>query len=93
VYTWTKTASKEEAKRRCNDGFNKSDSKHINWLKEFLPKIFPKACIIAFGYNADWFVNAPDKTSEESAQQLLLALSSKRKEKEVGSLSRRLGQH
>ena len=95
IYSWTKSVSKSEAERRLKDGFDKSDSKRINWLKEFLPKTFPKAHIVAFGYNAGWLINAPDKTSEESAKELLHDLHSNREREgiKVGNLLRILKEH
>jgi hypothetical protein len=48
---------------------------------------------MTFGYNAGWLINAPDKTSEESAKELLRALSSNRKGTEVGNLLRIVKEH
>ncbi len=67
----------------CRRGFGKKDAERIAWLEEFLPKNFPKARIRIFGYNADWFANAPDKTSKHCARELLSALSSQRGDAKV----------
>ncbi|OBT70831.1 hypothetical protein VF21_10112 [Pseudogymnoascus sp. 05NY08] len=52
----------------------------INWLKELLPRKFPEARVLGFAHNADWFLGAPQRTSQESAGDLLLYLKEKRKD-------------
>jgi hypothetical protein len=58
-------------------------SDRINWLEELLPRKFPKARVMVFAHNADWFLGAPQRTSQESAGDLLLYLKEKRKDIKV----------
>jgi lysophospholipase L1-like esterase len=55
------------------------EAKRINWLKDFLPKKFPAARVIAIGHNANWFFNAPVKTAYEAATNILRAIKESRK--------------
>jgi hypothetical protein len=73
MYTWTESVSEEEFRKRGEAGFTEKGAKQVNWLKEFLPHKFPSAWVMTFGRNADWFVNAPFKTSKDSATSLLVS--------------------
>jgi hypothetical protein len=101
VYTWTRKLSKEETERRLKDGFIPKEETErclkdgfipreagrVNWLQEFIPKLFPTARVILFGHNADWFFMAPFRTSQESAKNLLKCLEKLRRDDKVGFLS------
>lgn len=62
------------------DGLDKKDpASYINWLSdpEMLPKRFPDARIMRYGYNSDWFggnrvVTSPRIVSKKLLQQLEL---------------------
>lgn len=71
--TWSKRRGGDEAKAGSHD-----DSR-VDWLKEFVPERFPKARVMRFAHNADWFYRAPQKTPQESARDLLFYLKEERK--------------
>lgn len=55
----------------------------ISLLNHVLSPTFPKARILSFCYNSDWFINAPVKTTEEIARKLIDELKRVRLETEV----------
>jgi hypothetical protein len=44
---------------------------HISLLDHVLRPEFPEARILSFGYNSDWFINAPVVTAKQIADRLL----------------------
>lgn len=49
------------------------------WLKDLLPKAFPRARIMAYNHNSAWFREAPVKSVRVCGEQLLYAIESSRK--------------
>jgi hypothetical protein len=47
----------------------------ISILDHVLSPKFPEARILRFGYNSDWFINAPVKTAEQIASKLVNELA------------------
>lgn len=55
------------------------------WLKDFLPKSFPRARIMTFDHDSAWRFDAPVESVEDYGQKLLDALNTRRKSPEVSS--------
>jgi hypothetical protein len=53
------------------------------WLRDFLPKSFPQARIMAFNHNSAWSMNAPVRSVEVCGEQLLHVLNTRRETAEV----------
>lgn len=57
------------------------------WLKDLLPKSFPRARIMAYNHNSAWFRDAPVKSVRVCGEQLLEALGFYRKGAQVDPLN------
>ncbi len=77
---WTWKAEAEVQIATAEPG---TEKKYVSWLHEFLPDDARTARIIPFRQNSSFLVNAPVKTIEDCAQQLLNAVKSVRSKKEV----------
>ncbi|KAI5844069.1 hypothetical protein DFP73DRAFT_632156 [Morchella snyderi] len=53
------------------------------WLRDFLPKSFHQARIMAFNHNSAWSMNAPVKSVEVCGEQLLNVLNTRRETEEA----------
>lgn len=88
--TWTvpNSAIQEPGPRQVTNadtrnGQSKAYFGRFNWLREYLSSDFPLARIMLFGHNADWFLEAPTVTSNETATNLLRAIKQERAEQKV----------
>ena len=50
-------------------------TQRISLLGHILKPEFQEARILSFGYNSDWFINAPVVTAKEIGRKLLKALA------------------
>lgn len=69
-----KTALEKEARKFGKD----EKTRRISLLSHVLSPEFPEARILSFGYNSDWFINAPAVTATQIARRLLGELTSVR---------------
>lgn len=49
------------------------------WLKDLLPKLVPRARIMAYNHNSAWFRDAPVKSVRVCGEQLLETLDFRRR--------------
>ncbi|KAG8843513.1 hypothetical protein FRB91_003310, partial [Serendipita sp. 411] len=68
----------KERSRRAWFSRSKPEINKVMWLKEYLPKDFPAARIMAFEYNSRWLYEADFQGLEEHASALLDALVEQR---------------
>ena len=76
-FTWTTLCEEVlHGAQSCPHTHDASQKHRLNWLKDdgFLPTDFKSARIMTFGYNADWFLRAPEATATDRAGALLRAL-------------------
>ncbi|KAI1173838.1 hypothetical protein F4777DRAFT_422921 [Nemania sp. FL0916] len=73
--TWKAEADSQTAR-------SGAEKKYVSWLHDYLPRDAETARIIPFRQNSSYLVNAPVKTIEDCAQQLLNAIESVRSREE-----------
>ena len=72
-FTWT---CKVPASAAAEVG--KDPGTRVHLLRDLVKTDFPGASILSFGHNADWFIDAPTITAQQTAQNLLRCLKAYR---------------